>query len=74
MGAVIKGAPMEAQIQNLQSGLKEFGLNPDDWWVQPTNDNEFLIYSKFDGDFVLHGNITEDQNLLRWERLQVISL
>jgi len=61
-------------MTGLQMGLREFGLDPNDWHLLPGPDRDFFIFSKHDSDFVMKGDVVEKGHALHWQSLQVVGL
>ena len=60
--------------QSLQVDLKGFGLNPQDWQLQQTSNDRWLILSKDDPEFAFQGRTQKKHSGWAWQQVQLISL
>lgn len=67
--------------QHLIAGLKEFGLNPEEWDIyeleRKGDGNKkscLLIRSKEDSDFQILGWTKKTKSCIQWDRLKIFSL
>ncbi len=60
----------------LQSGLSQFGLSPDDWEFEPKNNNIILIKNKFEENFYFIGKTIRSgkSNQIDWKFITLASL
>ncbi len=64
------------QYTQLQTGLSEFGLSPNDWSLEPKDNNFMLIKNKSEKNFYFIGKTTVKKNSeqLDWQFITLASL
>lgn len=65
--------------QNLQTDLRSFGLNPEEWVIFREKISKYSIVNKFDRDFQLEGTTKSLTNLAqieieKWENIRLKQL
>jgi hypothetical protein len=60
--------------ESLQNSLKQYGLNPTDWRLEPSSEEEYLIQSREDDDFMFFGKISGSPTNPKWQSIQLFSL
>ena len=63
--------PHSSGLNSLQSSLKTFGLNPNDWILVENQNNTYFIENKNDPDFRFVGKINPK---VSFENISLISL
>ncbi len=58
----------------LKYQLKQFGLNPEEWEVSPSNGNQFLILNQSDSNFQFFGKASDDSKSLKWQSIQLYKI
>ena len=64
---------LDSQIQ-LQSDLKNFGLNPTDWKILKDKSRDYKIQSKQDRNFVFKGRAQKKGARIKWQQIELISI
>lgn len=59
---------------SLQQELKSFGLNPSDWKILKEQAQTYRVQSKEDRSFIFKGKVKKQGSLLKWDKLELISL
>jgi hypothetical protein len=60
--------------ENLQNNLKLFGLNPLEWTLEPSSEDEYMIHSCEDENFMFYGKATGPLQNQIWQSIQLYSL
>jgi hypothetical protein len=66
----------EIEQKQLQSSLSSFGLSPNDWKIEPQNNNLILIKNKFEESFYFIGETVRSKKLnqIDWKFITLASL
>jgi hypothetical protein len=66
------------KIEKLQTGLREFGLNPSDWILEPSGNGSYLILSTEEDGFAFYGKTSQPSpslpSSLSWTSIQLLSI
>ncbi len=62
------------QLSKLQSDLKGFGLNPDQWRILREKNSLYRVQSKRDKSFYFQGTVGSQMNKPQWQELKLISI
>lgn len=67
---------MKENINELQVGLKKFGLNPDHWRLDWLSEGEYQITHLQDQDFYFHGLLEQKPNTYsyEWKKIELQSI
>lgn len=63
-----------AQIDQLKTQLRQFGLNPREWTLKARPTGQAELKNRRDRTFRLRGEFTLEPKCLRWNEISVVSL
>lgn len=64
-------SPQEMSME-LRTQLSQFGLNPQDWFIQPLTHGIFSAIHRHDADLVLCGHVHLLNGRARWSSLELL--
>ncbi len=70
----INGCIFSNKIQNLNAGLKFFGLNPRDWQVKERSDGLLMIHHLRDPELMMQGQAYSKGQSWDWREISIAAV
>ncbi|MGZ3690515.1 MAG: hypothetical protein ACXVAX_03365 [Pseudobdellovibrio sp.] len=66
--------PSQREILHLNSGLKNYGLSPEEWTLIPDSKNSYQIINTQEPDFIFRGETKKFHGRRVWKKIVLRSL